>query len=459
MAMLTLRARRIAPRTAAEETEGEVMRALTSKAIAIGAVVLLGVGIAAAVVLLNVFGSTDPARQLDAIRTAGTIVVGTGGAAALLLAARRQRSAELTLAHQQRVADEAKYDATQRRITEIFVKAVEQLGSEKAALRHGGLYSLERVAQDHPDQRQTVVNVICTYLRGPFTPSEDDDIAFPALGPKKLGVRRPLMTGRPIRAAASNATLRHRERSGPSMAKEEERRKNREEREVRMAAQRVLTRHLKQRIWEEGDKDTFWEGVALDLRDASLVDADFTHCHIVDADFYDTMFFGHTNFSFANFGAFVSFIGSKFKGDTSFAHASFEGDFTFFHAEFDSEAAFYGVESKGKAEFDGVEFDGPVDFSGSQWHGNVEFVNSSFKKSVEFQGVEFDKPVDFSETHFFSGVGLMDAKFAGGVDVATTAFNLGVPTELAHFITGSDYGSQPAGQQLESGAQETESEL
>jgi hypothetical protein len=60
-------------------------------------------------------------------------------------------------------------DATERRITELYTKAVEQLGNDKAPVRLGGLYALERLAQDNPAQRQTIVNVICAYLRMPFS--------------------------------------------------------------------------------------------------------------------------------------------------------------------------------------------------------------------------------------------------------------------------------------------------
>ena len=51
---------------------------------------------------------------------------------------------------------------------ELYAKAVEQLGHEKAPVRLGALYSLERLAQDKPERRQTIVNVICAYLRMPF---------------------------------------------------------------------------------------------------------------------------------------------------------------------------------------------------------------------------------------------------------------------------------------------------
>ncbi|RSM95837.1 hypothetical protein DMB42_49020 [Nonomuraea sp. WAC 01424] len=50
----------------------------------------------------------------------------------------------------------------------MYAKAVEQLGNEQAPVRLGGLYALERLAQDTPALRQTIVDVICAYLRMPY---------------------------------------------------------------------------------------------------------------------------------------------------------------------------------------------------------------------------------------------------------------------------------------------------
>jgi hypothetical protein len=127
--------------------------------------------------------------QMDAVKVAASVAVG-GGLFALYLAARRQRTQELELAarhaelaqrdrvqahaeyiaetnrlHAERVAADARVDAEARRITELYLKASEQLGSDKAPVRMAGLYALERLAQDNRGQRPTVVNVICAYLR------------------------------------------------------------------------------------------------------------------------------------------------------------------------------------------------------------------------------------------------------------------------------------------------------
>ena len=131
-------------------------RPLTNRAIALGAVIVLGIGAAAFTVLLRRYGGSGTGVELDAIRTASAITVAAGGAATLLLAARRQ-------AHTER-------DTSEQRITELYTHAVNQLGAEKAPVRLGGLHALERLAQNNPTQRQTIVDVLCAYLRMPYTP-------------------------------------------------------------------------------------------------------------------------------------------------------------------------------------------------------------------------------------------------------------------------------------------------
>lgn len=139
-----------------------------------GLIVLVGLGMAVWLLLAFGEGGNQARNQLEAIKTAGTIVIGTGGAAALLLAARRQRTAEIALkqkdrdhvdaarAHalQERIAATTEADAAARRVTELYTTATAQLGSDKAPVRLAGLYALERLAQDNSSQRQTIVNVL-----------------------------------------------------------------------------------------------------------------------------------------------------------------------------------------------------------------------------------------------------------------------------------------------------------
>jgi hypothetical protein len=103
---------------------------LSTKTIWAGALVLAVVAVGSVWLLLANFGHDTNSNRLDVIKTAGSIVIGTGGAA-LLLIARRQRFVELY--------------GTERRITDLQTKAAQLLGSCGQARR---LYALERLAQD-----------------------------------------------------------------------------------------------------------------------------------------------------------------------------------------------------------------------------------------------------------------------------------------------------------------------
>lgn len=108
-------------------------RPLSMRAIVLTGVVMGVVGAVAVAALLHFYGggtarAPQPSqhRQRDGL----ALVAGTGGAMALLLAARRQRSTELTLEYQREVAVE-------QCITEFYTLAVDQLGSDQAPVRLG----------------------------------------------------------------------------------------------------------------------------------------------------------------------------------------------------------------------------------------------------------------------------------------------------------------------------------
>jgi hypothetical protein len=231
----------------APQQTSEPGRPLTIQAIVIGGLLVGFLGAAVVAALLYFYGGgTDRDRAgLDLVRTAGTLVVGTGGAVALLLTARRQRYTELTLEHQREVAVE-------QRITELYTRAIDQLGNDQAPVRLGGLHALERLAQNNPTQQQTIVDVICAYLRMPYTQPDDKP---------------------PSEGAPPGAHTRHEHR--------------RQELQVRLTAQRILAAHLRP---DRGSE--FWPYIDLDLTGAQLYKLNFANCRVRDARFSGAQFSG-----------------------------------------------------------------------------------------------------------------------------------------------------------------------
>ena len=113
--------------------------------------------------------------------------------------------------------------------------------------------------------------------------------------------------------------------------------------------QRTLQRHLR-----PGEAE-YWEGMSVDLSGATLVDADFSGCHLSAARFADTRFQGET-----------SFAGAQFEDVPLFWRALFEGDATFAGARFADGAAFGRARFHGDADFEDARF------GGIAWFGRGE---------------------------------------------------------------------------------------
>ncbi|WP_158745019.1 pentapeptide repeat-containing protein [Streptomyces sp. NRRL S-1448] len=63
------------------------------------------------------------------------------------------------------VGDELRI-SQQGQITDRFNAAIEHLGSDKLDIRLGGIYALQRIMKDSPEDQSTVVQVLAAYIRG-----------------------------------------------------------------------------------------------------------------------------------------------------------------------------------------------------------------------------------------------------------------------------------------------------
>jgi Pentapeptide repeats (9 copies) len=232
------------------------------------------------------------ASRIEAIKTGLSIGAGTGGAFALLLAVRRQWHQEITAAA-------TEHDAAERRVTDLYTKAVELLGSERAPVRLGGMYALERLAQDNSNHRQTVIDVLCAYLRMPF-----------------LTFSHVLQDGEPVLPATANSYVflepGSRVMSGPT-----------EELEVRLAAQSIIREHLSVQDKSIDLNDRFWPNIDLDFRGAQLIEFSLDSCTARRAQFLLAQFYGLANFRDTKFHMQATFDRTFFYGDVHFIDTRF----------------------------------------------------------------------------------------------------------------------------------------
>ncbi|MFI5831423.1 pentapeptide repeat-containing protein [Streptomyces sp. NPDC051578] len=292
--------------------------------------------------------SLDSKILFDLVKLSLGVVAGAGALVALVVAYRRQRVDE----------DGALRDST-RLHTERFTTAVSQLGQESAAVRLGGVHALAGLADDAPtrDLRQTCIDVLCAYLRLPYTNQAD-------LEPGDTQGRHDYLAMR----------------------------------EVRHTVIRLIRDHLR---LEPGHKHS-WQGH----------DFDFTGVVFDGGSFTNAVFSsGTVTFEGATFsGGLVDFDGARFSGSkVNFFHAMFSGGTVDF-----GNVSF----SHGAVTFHGADFAGAtVTFDSALFDsGTVDFTHAEFSSgTVTFDGTAFGTTVPFKDTRFSGGaVTFKRALFMGG---------------------------------------------
>lgn len=340
--------------------------------------------------------------RIEAVRTALAAGAGVGAAVTLLLAVRRQRHQELATAH-------TTHDATERRTSELYTKAADQLGSDRAPVRLAGLYALERLGEHTPALQQRVVDVICAYLRMPFT--------APAKQDRHVKIRA---AQRAARAGAARPTADHG-------------RQPHEERQVRLTAARILANHLRyqpppvRRWWQlrrASPNARHWPGIRLDLNGATLISLDLRGCRVSDAGVGSATFTFQAAFGGARFTGTAWFAGVTFTHEASFKGATFIGTAWFNQATFTREAEFNGVTFTGDADFFGVTFTGDVGFGEATFTGGAEFSEATFAGRASFNSVSFT-----GDARFDGAAGLEQAELHGVRVTSAEGVTLSWPPE------------------------------
>lgn len=184
-----------------------------------------------------------------------------------------------TLAEQRGQLDRTLAEQRDRTLNERFAAAADRLGADKpAAVRLAAVYAMAGLADDWQDARQTCVEVLCAYLRMPYSRGPDDDAA------------------------------------------EADRRAFHENREVRHTAIRVIGAHLRP------DAKVSWQGLNFDFSGVVFDGGDFNGAVFAGglADFRRAVFSGwKTDFNGAVFsGGKADFGSAVFSG----GEISFSGD-------------------------------------------------------------------------------------------------------------------------------------
>jgi uncharacterized protein YjbI with pentapeptide repeats len=368
-------------------------------------------------------GGTDlVSARYEAVRIGLSIALGGGGIIALYLTWRRQQSTEDTLAHQEHVALINEKDAIERRITELYTRAADQLGSDKAPVRLAGLYALERLADDYKSQRQTIVNLLCAYLRMPFSMGSRPEYPTTAVGPTRTWPEE-----------VRDDVREYEDRL-------EKYRINIQEREVRVAVQRILTGHCCVGNVPVCD-DRFWSNLQIDLTGATLDSPDFRGCivdrldlasaRVVGVAYFDEARINSADFSGAHFEQKALFRNAAFHDRVLFAEVTFCRAALFNDAIFESFVSFSNMEVQEMASFHHVEFGKNATFEMSKFAGRAAYSDCEFSGLARFDGATFAQEITFSGAHFAGGYSFRGVGFDGSrPDTRGAVFEGQVPREL-----------------------------
>ncbi|MBE0010548.1 pentapeptide repeat-containing protein [Arthrobacter sp. AET 35A] len=352
------------------------------------------VAIAATLVLSWILDiGTRKVQPTELTTTVLTIVAGVGGVVFLVVAYRKQR------------------DLESGRFVEHFGAAAQQLGHPDPAVRMAGVYAMAGVAdQVHGLKRQQCIDVLCGYLRLPYSADTG------ANHQHQLVVRR------------LSGDLR------PEIEEHHSYRQN--DRVVRQTIVSVITAHLQQTA------DISWSPYNFDFRKAVFEDAYFQGAWFTGEEtlFNGTHFIGEeTLFNGAHFtGTGVWFNGARFTSNyTRFDGAHFTSNYTLF-----SEVHFAGNHTLfSEAHFAGdyTHFDGAHFAATDTLFSKADFTGTD----TRFVGAQFTgKTTHFIETSFTGqNISFAEAQFAGKYTMLTGAQFTGEKTHFrrAHFVGEKTY--------------------
>jgi len=248
-----------------------------------------------------------------------------------------------------------------------YTKAIEQLSSDKASIRLGGVYSLVGLVDEWltiPDikerrkEGQVIINNLCAYIRSPFLLAER---AEQLDGPYAKDLQ--IDFGGDKEKFDANKRAFSRDKAALE-----------EERQIRQS----IIKEISERLQDIGTPGSW-----------SKFDYDFSNAH----------FFYFTPFTFSHFDAFSHFHGATFTQGASFFWATFTKDANFFRATFTQNANFSEATFTKDANFFRATFTGNADFSKAKFT-EASFFGAEFTGYANLSATTFTQNANFSEAIF-----------------------------------------------------------
>ena len=296
---------------------------------------------------------------------------------------------------------------------ERYTKAVEQLGSQEAPVRMGGVYTLVGLVDEWLEEKslsdderfkegQVIINNLCAYIRSPFTlTSYYDELSENA--PSLEGIYKDKKEEFYVDKAILDS-----------------------EADVRLS----IIKEIHDRIqgpdkntpgaWSDFEYDfsgsTFF--YPIDLRNSYYAKpinfsgstyqgwADFSRSTYQGwADFSHSTYRGRATFNGSTYRGRATFNGSTYQGLATFNGSTYRGRATFSHSTYQSRRAdFNGSTYRGRATFNGSTYRGRATFSHSTYKGLATFNGSTYRGRATFNRSTYQYETDFSGSIFYQEV-------------------------------------------------------
>ena len=238
---------------------------------------------------------------------------------------------------------------------ERYTKAVEQLGSQEAPVRMGGVYTLVGLVDEWLEEKslsddqklkegQVIINNLCAYIRSPFTlTSHYDELSQDSPTPEGI------YKDKEQEFYADKATLDS-------------------ESDVRLS----IIKEIHDRLQGSG-KNTpgAWSDFDYDFSGSTF---------FYPIDVTNSYYTKRVNFSGSTYQALANFRGSTYKDVADFGGSTYQGEANFDGSTYNTNvAAFNGSTYHGWVHFSGSTYQGQADFSYSTYHGWVYFSGSTYQ--------------------------------------------------------------------------------
>jgi len=285
-----------------------------------------------------------------------------------------------------------------------YTTAVEQLSSDKASIRLGGVYTLVGLVDEwlsdekttsSPEERhkegQVIINNLCAYIRSPLPLAEraeqlDKDYAKDLQNDFDGDIEKFDADKRAF--ARDKAALE-------------------EERQVRQSIIEEICERL-----QDFDEPGPWSSFDYDFSNALF---------FYDTDFRNSYFDALSKFTGAKFTKKVGLLGTNFTERAPFSGATFAEGAKFIEANFTERAPFSGATFNQGALFSYATFEQDADFSKAKFTGNANFSWAKFTDAHFFEA-EFTGSADFSMAEFTGSADFFEAEFTGSADFSMAEF-------------------------------------